>query len=138
MWGTTINTDSQKNIRSPQRYRKKDSSTISKPECVSVIPPLPERRTTKANLPTLSELPVGRFGLRPDTRTLQLENKKTGKQNNNYSKVIHTLLLRWCPVSQLPGLTIIMVSCFPRSWKTGNHYNSKSRELETGNHYNSK
>ena len=40
-----------KNIRPPQGYPKMASSTISKPECVSVIPPLPERRTDESESP---------------------------------------------------------------------------------------
>ena len=58
------------------------------------------------------------------------ERGTTRKQQNNYLQSVHTLLLQWFPACQLPGLTIIMVSCFPAPWTY--YYNSflLSKELQ--------
>ena len=50
-------------------------------------------------------------------RNPDLLDYPAGKQENNYLQSVHTILLQWFPVVQLPGLTIIMIFCFPGSWK---------------------
>ena len=113
---------------------KKNQAQRYQHQHVCLRSPPPGRRTGENESPS-SIWATGRqvwvTAGHPDTPAGKQENRKTGQQlclSHSY-------------------VTITMVSCVPAPWsyyyngffwKTGNHYNSKSRELETGNHYNSK